>query len=82
MISCGKDIDETLAIEKPGLLQIELQRAIHFLHDRFNTDCNQINRANSDQIIRDFADLCQHGHDMENLKKWVIGEKETTPDII
>ncbi len=81
MISCGKDMDETLANETPSLLQIELQRAVHFLHDRFNTGCNQINRANWDQVIRDFADLCQHEHDIESLKQWVLGEKGTTPDI-
>jgi hypothetical protein len=80
MISCGKDIDETLANEKPNLLQIELQRAIHFLHDRFNTGCNQINRANWDQVIRDFADLCQQEHDIEILKKWVLGANETIPE--
>jgi len=77
MISCGKDFNETLANEKPNLLQIELQRAAHFLHDRFNTGCNQINRANWDQAIRDFADLCQQEHDIERLKKWILGDKNT-----
>ena len=79
MISCGKDIDENLAKEKPSLLQIELQRAVHFLHERFTIGCNQINRANWDQAIRVFADLCQREHNIERLKKWVLGEKETTP---
>jgi len=72
MVSCGNSVDASLANKKPDLLQIELQRAVHFLHDRFNTGCHQINRSNWHQTIRNFADLCQQEHNIESLKKWVL----------
>lgn len=74
MLSCGNDVDETLKNEKPNILQIELQCAIRFLYDRFNTGCNQINRVHWDQVIRDFAELCQHEHNFWKLKEWVLDQ--------
>ena len=72
MIACGNERNEELAEQLPKLQQIELQQVVHFLHKRFNTGCNQINRSNWDQYIGDFADLCQHEHDVEELRKWIL----------
>ena len=74
MIACGNEANETLKKENPNVLQIELQSAIYFLNQRFNTNCNQINRANWDQAIREFADLCQNENNLEKLKNWVLGK--------
>jgi hypothetical protein len=67
IISCGKEINPELAKQTPQLLQIELMHAVSFLHQRFNTGCNQINRANLDKFIQKFADLCQTEHDIKTL---------------
>jgi len=72
IISCGKEINPDLAKQKPQLLQIELLRAVTFLHQRFNTGCNQINRANWDKFIQKFADLCQTEHNVATLTNWVL----------
>lgn len=54
---------------------LELRQAIWFLHERFNTGCNQINRSNWDHSIGEFANLCQQEHDVEALKKWVLNQQ-------
>jgi hypothetical protein len=72
IITCGKEINPDLAEQKPQLIQVELMRAVGFLHQRFNTGCNQINRANWDKFIQKFAYLCQAEHDVEALTNWVV----------
>jgi hypothetical protein len=75
IISCGKEINTELAEQKPQFLQIELMHAISFLHQRFNTGCNQINRANWDKFIQKFTDLCRTEHNVEVLTNWVVKNK-------